>query len=232
VFRPPKANFKPDPRDSESPFGVLDFLVWDHPWNHHHYPLAKIKEALALMARAGIGWVRMDFLWADLEPKLGQFDFARYDDIVGLIRDQGIRILGILQYNPLWRGVPWNSAPDPEAYLRFAQYTVSHFRDRVRYWEIWNEPDVKVFWTPQDGLAAFCHLLRRVTPALKEVDPTCRVLPGGLSSEIPKWLRVLYEKAGRESFDVVNLHPFRTPLDRSALKALDQLHRDVRAIMR
>src|SRR5581483_6511271 len=55
-----------DPRDSPSPFGVLVFLPWYHDWNDHHFGEREVKRAVDLMAKCGVAWVRMDFLWSDL----------------------------------------------------------------------------------------------------------------------------------------------------------------------
>ena len=56
------------------------------------HSLEQIDEAVALMAEAHIGWVRMDFLWADLEPTPGRFLFKRYDQILERLSDRGIRV--------------------------------------------------------------------------------------------------------------------------------------------
>ncbi len=220
-----------DLRDSTSPFGVLDFVAWDHDWNSHHYPPEKVDEAADLMREAGVGWVRMDFLWADLEPEQGRFEFARYDQIVASLQARGLRVLGILQYNPTWRSGSWNQAPSPEEYVRYARAVVAHFKDRVRYWEIWNEPDQNTYWTPQDDMSAYSALLKKVYPALKSEDPDCRILVGSLSEGIPFKLRSVYKKAGAKYFDIVNIHPFMDPLQPYAKEQLHGVYIAVKRVM-
>ena len=101
--------------------------------------------------------------------------------IVDILQRNGIMILGVLEYNPRWHEGPWNLAPDPDLYEKFACSIVSHFKDRVKYWEIWNEPDTKTYWIPQDEMKAYTALLKKVYPAIKKIDPTCKVLMGGVS---------------------------------------------------
>ena len=68
-----------DPRDPDSPYGVLAFLPWNHDWNNYHYKTQDdLVRAVDLMKAAGIRMVRMDFLWADMEPAKGRFDFQKY----------------------------------------------------------------------------------------------------------------------------------------------------------
>lgn len=216
-----------DARDSDSPFGVLDFVAWDHDWNGHHYGGDKVERAAALMQEAGVGFVRMDFLWSDIEPEKGRFDFARYDRIVDTLRAHDIRILGLLHYNVPWASKHWNDAPDPALYTRYAAETVKHFKDRVKYWEIWNEPDYAVYWQPQDDMKSYTELLKKVYPALKAADPTCAVVLGGLSQSPSIQLKRIYHDGGKEFFDVVNLHPFVDPSLPNVMELLRGTYRSI-----
>src|SRR5437762_760558 len=125
----------------DSPFGVLDFLPWDHPWNGHHYAGEKLKRTAALMRAAGVSTVRMDFLWEDVEPARDTFCFDKYDRIIDLLQENGIAVLGVLNYSPSWLFPQWNHPPEPGLYARYAARVAARYKGRVRHWEIWNEPD-------------------------------------------------------------------------------------------
>jgi hypothetical protein len=222
-----------DSRDSSSPYGVLDFPQWNHEWNNYFYDTQeKLERAATMMEEAGVRWLRMDFLWADVEPEQGHFDFERYDRIVETLTKHHIRVLGILEYNPLWRPVNWNNAPDPATYLLYVGSVVHHFKDRVKYWEVWNEPDQKTYWDPQDDLKAYSELLRAAYPVIKREDATAQVLAGAASDYIARALNSLYKQAGRDSFDIVNVHPFvDQPASANALNSLLTIYKDVRTVM-
>src|SRR5579872_6897391 len=157
-----------EPDLSESPFGIHEFLSWNHSWNHHHYDSIKLEKALALMREAHVGWVRMDFLWADLEPRAGAFDFRKYEDLVSRLEKAGLRILATLAYSPAWHRAAWNAAPEPALFSRWAQATVNRFKDRIGHWEIWHEPDNPRFWPLQDENRAYVDLLKRASAAIKQ----------------------------------------------------------------
>jgi rhodanese-related sulfurtransferase len=216
-----------DPRDSESRYGVLDFLPWDHSWNLYHYRGGRVEKAAALMKEAGVGFVRMDFLWQDIEPKRGVFKFKKYDAIVDALERQGVKVLGVLNYNVHWDSDRWNEPPDAALFVRYAKKVVERYKGRVKYWEIWNEPDSPVYWSPQDGLKGYASLLKQVTPALKEVDPRCKIVLGGLSSTHSIHLKKIYQYAGKDSFDVVNIHPFVNPDLPNAMEILKGIYRGV-----
>ena len=216
-----------DVRDSDSPFGVLDFVAWDHDWNKYHYAGDKVERVAELMKEAGVGFLRMDFLWLDIEPEKGRFDFLKYDHIVDIFAKNDIKILGLLEYNPSWRQGAWNAAPDHADYVNYAKQVVGHFKDRVKYWEIWNEPDTKTYWTPQDGMKSYASLLKEVYPVLKEADPTCSVVLGGLAQSHSIQLKHIYKNGGGRAFDVVNIHPFVDPLASDAMQVLKGYYRSV-----
>jgi len=221
-----------DPRDADSPYGVLAFLSWDHDWNDYHFHTVEdITRAADLIKKAGIKMVRMDFLWADVEPEKGHFDFQRYERIVKILRDRDISILGLLEYNPSWRGGSFNDAPEQISYIHYARQVVRHFKKDVMFWEIWNEPDHQVYWQPQDDMTAYSQLLAAVTPAIKQEDPTAKVLMGGLAQEYPFKLRSIYKKAGKDSFDIVNIHPFVDPLKENHLETLKGIVTSVHRVM-
>jgi len=212
-----------DPRDTDSPFGVLDFLPWDDDWNHHFNPPQKLEQDVALMQEVGIGMVRTDFLWKDIEPKKGEFDFSKYDHIMDVLDHHGVKALAILEYNPAWRQAEWNAAPVIEDYVAFASATVNHFKGRVRYWEIWNEPDSKTYWQPQDSMTQYSALLKAVYPVIKRADPTAQVVLGGMTEAGPFAIRSVYKKAGKDTFDIVAIHPFvnaRKPNSMESLKGI------------
>jgi xylan 1,4-beta-xylosidase len=70
---------------------------------------------------------------------------------------------------------------DLDKYAQIARHIVLHydqgwdhgFHDGLRYWEVWNEPDFRVFWTgtPQQ----YYHLYEKVARAIKTADPNALI---------------------------------------------------------
>ena len=221
-----------DTRDSDSPFGILEFLVWNHEWNKYHYPDDEtVEKAAAMMKEAGVGFVRMDFLWDDIEPVQHQFEFAKYDRIVEILENYDIKILGLLNYNTPWSADAWNSAPNRSLYVNYAKEVVKRYKKKIKYWEIWNEPDDKLYWQPQDYMQSYTLLLKELYPALKKVDPTCVIVMGGIAKYIPQSLKHIYVNGGKDYFDVVNSHPFQDPRLPQAKYQLHGAYKGMRTVM-
>jgi len=206
-----------------NPFGVLEFLHWNHSWNNYKYSCNRdLEKAVVLMQEAGVGWVRVDFLWQDIEAQEGKFDFAKYDCIVELLRSKGIQILGILHYSVDWASScgQWNCPPkDNKVFVNYASKVIQRYKGQVKYWELWNEPDSATYWKEQDSLKSYCVLLKDVYTAAKRIDPECQILNGGLANGLAS-INHLYDNGAKDYFDILNIHFFQTPLHAGSIKAV------------
>ncbi len=125
--------------DDASPFGV----------NAHAPGGAELALAFDRVEQAGIGWVRIDFVWALVEVAQDHFDWSAHDAIVDAAEARGLSILGILAYTPAWAtdGPPLSGAPRSVAdWEDFCWRAAHRYRGRVLYWELWNEPNQPAFW--------------------------------------------------------------------------------------
>jgi hypothetical protein len=210
-------------QNMDNPFGVLEFLHWNHSWNNYKYACAADWEkSIERMKEAGVGWVRMDFLWQDIEPEEGNFKFDKYDQIVELLAKNNIHILGILNYSVGWAALcgEWNCPPKDNAlFVKYATKVIGRYKNKVKHWEVWNEPDSQVYWSKQDGLKSYCALLKDVYIAAKKVDPDCKILNGGLANGLA-YVNKLYDNGAKDYFDILNIHFFESPLHKNGIKAV------------
>lgn len=168
----------------------------------------------------GVRLLRRDFLWADLEPSAGSYDFAAEDAAVDDSRARGLTTIGILAYDAPWASPDGDvdSPPDPETFAAFAEATAKHFAGRVDLWEIWNEPNNGVrFWKPREDGAEYARLLAAAYPAVKRGNPSATVLLGGLIyhyegivTDAATFLgdAFTYDPELGRWFDVLALHPY------------------------
>lgn len=100
----------------------------------------------------GASWCRVDFSWHRIEPSEGRFEFEHYDRLMDEALRYGVDILPILCYCAPWasRG---NSVTYPPKnishWTRYVEAVVSRYSVppyNVKYFEVWNEPNIEVFW--------------------------------------------------------------------------------------
>src|SRR5215218_2131491 len=88
-----------------SPFGI----------NVHAPQGTDLAAQLDQVRAAGIGWVRIDFIWAAVEPARGKYDWRIYDAIAAAASARGLKVFATAAYTPAWAtdgpavtGVPRN----------------------------------------------------------------------------------------------------------------------------
>ncbi|MBW7881969.1 MAG: hypothetical protein H3C34_04910 [Caldilineaceae bacterium] len=173
------------------------------------------------------GWVRLEFQ-APIHPlaapaiqqgsgaRLNYIDLKHYDSLVDDLCSGGasIAILGLLDYHILpegsWRAQGTLSPEYLAAFVAQTQWLVRYYRERVRAWEIWNEPDYRTTYLQP---AAFTQLLTEVHSAIKGIDPAALVVSGGLGgadNTALGYLRQVIAVLPAESppYDVFAIHPY------------------------
>jgi len=204
---------------------------------------------------AGSRWDRFDFIWPNIEPTNGDWNFGAYDAVVNDLDAAGMNMVGILLWTPDWaatsglgglsmprfdqRSPDWYapahgdplaplvpsaaSSPPQGLYLSWNDpnnhwgdyvYTVvSRYKDRVKHWEMWNEPEWSYFWTGTS--TDYAQLLKVGYQATKAACPDCTVLFGGLhywlNTDYYKWvLNILNDDPAAPQnnyfFDVMSVH--------------------------
>ena len=166
--------------------GKAEGFLWgisSHP-QLHPAPVQKL-EALAA-ALVGAKVVREDVYWHRVQPARGQWDFRSFDQTVAIFAEQGIELQAILCYCAPWAARdpgakrPEKAEPEPEAWKTFCREMAKRYRGRVRFWEVWNEPDV----TPFSGFssASYAKMMLNAYKAVKTGNPDARVLTGGFAT--------------------------------------------------
>jgi polysaccharide biosynthesis protein PslG len=145
-------------------------------------------------AKTGATWMRVLIDWSRVEPMPGAFNWGYVDHWIDGALSRGIKVLGLITYTPEWARAPgtYFSAPpvDPALYAGFAAKVVQRYGDRVSDWELWNEPNLPLFFGFVDNRPQrYTDLLKAAYPAIKALQPNSTVIAGGLSPAFDKTLR-------------------------------------------
>ena len=187
----------------ESPWGMGVFL---YRYGGHPEGLAAMERAAVMARDAGVKWTREEFSWAGIETAPGVYDFSYYDQVVDAARRNGISVYGLLSY--------WGRFTEPytekgvDDFCVWARAVVRHFKDRVRHWEVYNEPNI-FFWTGPKDL--YATLLDKCGKIIKEEDPEALVLGMSTAGVDTAFIRRM-EKFS-PGYDILTVHPYRDRLD-------------------
>lgn len=218
------------------PFGINTFLQSETEPD-------KVEQSLDMIAEAGFRWIRQEFAWEDLEiHREGWYvdlrnneirnAWAKYDRIVTLAEDRDIQIIARLSTPPNWSRATGNTtgakAPpdDVTTYGDYVEAVVRRYQGRVRFFQIWNEPNCCEEWgTTTISPEQYVELLKVAYMRAKAVDPTVVILTAPLAPTIDLktesttpgvppafndflFLQRMYDAGAKDYFDVLAVQDY------------------------
>src|SRR5690606_4806271 len=114
----------------------------------------------------------------------------KYDQIVDLAEQYNMNLLVRLDNPPAWThsnpDIGSFAPPDDiQDYVNYAVTVAERYQGRLRYYQIWNEPNIYPEWGEQFvDAVAYTDLLCRTYTALKAVDPEIVVITGAIAPTI------------------------------------------------
>ena len=188
---------------------------------------------LSAQAAIGVQTIRQTFDWSTIERQPGVYDLAYHDGYVAKAAAHGIRILPVLFNPPGFRRPAHRRATCPPRsnadFARFAQALVRRYgpsgslwRERpdvprrpIEAWQIWNEPNLPVYWCGRPNARRYVAMQRVVGRAIEQVDRGAHILTAGLpasrlrgSVPLERYLRSMYRAGARKTFDSLAINPY------------------------
>ena len=107
-------------------------------------------------ATCGAKVIRDSVEWGSLQPERDVWNWERMDFLVNLYSALGIEHQALFAFTAKWAApleaqqsrnwLDWNRcAPDLDAWRTYVRTMAERYRGRIRYWEVWNEPDLPGF---------------------------------------------------------------------------------------
>ncbi len=217
-----------------NPFGINVFL-------EQEVDPAKRERVLQMVGQAGFRWIRQEFPWEDIEIH-GKGDFEdrrhephrsaweKYDHIVELAEKYDLQIVARLSNPPAWSRAAGDEAgtgappDDLDDYGDFVYAVVSRYKRRIRYYQIWNEPNIFPEWGRQPiDPEGYVKLLKIAYTRAREADPDCVVISGALAQTIELgdciggyncnlndflFLQRMYDAGAKDYFDILAVNDY------------------------
>ncbi|MFA6288932.1 MAG: hypothetical protein WC661_16240 [Opitutaceae bacterium] len=165
-----------------------------------------------------------------IEPERGVYNWDYLDSKLQPLTDAGFEIAAQFLYTPVWASphperskeilvcLPASSAFAPKDlndFTTFVEKTVERYKDRIKIWEIWNEPAMpggSIYWldTPEN----YVRMLKAGYETVKRVDPRAEVWNGGIGMRSAYY--AFYDKmlnlGATPYFDKLSLHGVSTDI--------------------
>lgn len=183
------------------------------------------------------GWRLWDayVTWGDLEPQPGVWKFELLDQYVDLAAEKKVEILLTLGQTPQWASARpddespyhpgWPAEPaNLQDWRDYIRTVATRYKGKIHYYEIWNEPDLKMFYT--GSVDKMVELSREAYTILKQVDPTITVLSPATTNATPdlQWQKDFFGRGGGDYADVIAQHFYPgSPIPEDLAKYIHQM---------
>lgn len=175
---------------------------------------------MAKMKALGFKFIRMDLFWTEIEREPGKYDFTAYDGLVHTLEQYDLNLILILDYgNFAYDGGHAPRTPEGRAaFARFVSTAARRYRDHNIIWEIWNEPNLSKFWSPEPNATDYGQLAITASQAIRQADPDAWIMgPATSGFDRPFW-KEMVTTGVLKYFDAISIHPYRTILPETAIK--------------
>ncbi len=162
--------------------------------------------------------------WTSLEPQQGVWNWQPLDIWVAAAEQHGVEdILLTLGQTPPWAstspddvnyiGAGAPAPPTDNQYWRdYITAVAQRYKGRIRYYEIWNEPNDPTYYT--GTVAELAELTAEAYSIIKSVDPGNTVLSP--AAYVPGYLDQLLKAGIAQNVDMIAYHFYETPPEAAA----------------
>jgi parallel beta-helix repeat protein len=160
--------------------------------------------------------------WPEVQWSIPEFEVSPWlDGYVTTLAANGVTLINQLcfwdkaNHPEGWEEVEgysrFQTEEEIERYLEYVQFNVNHFKDRVQYFELWNEPDNQGFPIQYIQVPDYINLVKRVVPVIRQEYPEAKIVVGSVSNLMytkDYLFGILKSEEIMPLVDVICWHPF------------------------
>lgn len=178
--------------------------------------------------------------WANIQPASNVWDFSRLDRYVAMAQLTKVELLLPLANTPQWAAArplessaykPGNASEPAniEDWRRYVKTLGERYKGKIRYYEIWNEPNIKHHFS--GSIEKLVELTCEASQILKSIDPLNKVVSPSATAgakDHVDYLDRFLAAGGRQCIDIVG-HHFYVP--NAGPEQMIPLIRQVKSVM-
>lgn len=195
---------------------------------------AKVYDKVAAL---GVKWIRLQSGWQKTEKEEGVYDFKWLDSQVDELLKRGLKpwlclCYGNILYDELAKQYvgavgcpPIRTEKAYNAWLKYVEATVKHFKGRIEYYEVWNESEGGWTWRPVPNPKEYAEFCLKTGRVVKTVDENAKVITGSHYEDSMKFFNGEFANGSLEISDAVTYHSYNydETLSMQRVKALKSL---------
>ena len=174
----------------------------------------------------GVKWTRVLAGWPRVEKEKGQFNWSQMDTAIdALLRFSITPFVTVTNGNPMYTGIGryddprlaaiYGDSPAPpvepeavKAWLEFVSAAIDRYKDRIQYWEIWNEPNHRKYWGAPPNGKDYGDLVRVTVDKIRSLHPTAKIVAGSTAGIRPDFTDEFLSRCNPKLIDIISFHNY------------------------
>ena len=205
--------------------------ITNSPWGIQVGSLEK--DHVDKAAQIGIKWTRLQLSWDQVEKSKGVYNWGASDTAFEMALQRGITpFISLCGSNKLYckeaetdarQKELYGISPIPptadslamKAWLTFIKKAIERYKEKISYWEIWNEPNHPHYWGAAPSGAEYGKLVSATSDVIKSVDSKAKIIGGALAGLDPEFTANFLANGVAKKIDILSFHNYaELPEDR------------------
>lgn len=185
---------------------------WDYEWMVDQIVSSGVK-------RFRVAIDNQDAGSPDLDWSIPQYAIdPSHDALITQLSKEGIILTYVLTFwdKDTWSGGVGAKCPrfktdaEVDRYLKFVQFIIHHFKDRIQNYEIWNEPNT-VFCPQRIEIVDYINLVKHTVPIIRQEYPQAKIVVGATNyfgqEDSQEYLFKILNSDIMPLVDIISWHP-------------------------
>lgn len=199
-----------------------------------------VDSLVARAAEIGVKWTRLGASWSSVENEKGVYTWEETDKAFEVALKNGITpFITIGGGNTLYSKLStyddpklaeiYGYRPEPpvkdphamKAFLAFTKATVERYKDKIDYWEVWNEPNHRNYWGATPDGKEYGKLLVETAKLIREIDPGCKIIGGSMAGINPEFTDDFLSVGSDKLIDIISYHNYGAVPEKRVYAAIE-----------
>ncbi len=178
-------------------------------------------------SQIGVKWTRLLAGWEGIEKEKGVFNWEKTDEAIEAVLKYGITpFVTITNGNRLYTGTgkyddpklaaiygespapPVSSPAETDAWLKFVAAVIERYKDKITYWEIWNEPNHRKYWGAPPNAVDYGRLVKVTAEKIRSIQPDAIIIAGSTAGINPDYNDAFLNQCDPENLDIISYHQY------------------------
>ena len=182
---------------------------------------------LKFAGKIGVKWTRIMAHWPDVEKQKNTYNWDKLDVALKSVLDEKIvPFVSITGGNAIYTKLSTYDDPklaeiygykpgppidDETAMLAWDNYVISivnRYKDKISYWEIWNEPNHRNYWGAEPNAKKYGQLVHRTALIIKKLQPNAHIIAGAMAGLFADFIDGFLSQDNKDLVEIISYHNY------------------------